>query len=261
MTDVTVNSTVPLRGGTSIPALGLGTWQLTGDEAYDAVRAALDIGYRHIDTATMYGNEDVIGRAVRDSSVAREDIFITTKVPAERVGREKETLDASLRSLGTEHVDLWLVHWPPGGRAAPDTWKELVAARERGQARAIGVSNYTTAQIDELTAATDITPVVNQIPWSPRDYDADVVAEHAERGVVLEGYSAFKRSKLDHPELRRIAEAHGVQTSQVILRWHVEHDFVAIPKSANPQRLAENFDIWHFALSADEVSAMDALTK
>ncbi|MDQ1710411.1 MAG: 2,5-diketo-D-gluconate reductase [Frankiaceae bacterium] len=259
MTDVPVNHALPLLSGGRIPVLGLGTWQLTGERAYDAVRAALEIGYRHIDTATMYGNEDVIGRALADSGVARDEVFVTTKFPAELLGHEREALEASLGKLRLEYVDLWLIHWPPGGRAAPQTWQEFVAAQERGQARNIGVSNYSLAQITELVSATGVTPVVNQIPWSPRDYDAQLVAGHQERGIVLEGYSAFKRSKLDAPAFQEIAAAHGVTTAQVILRWHIEHDIVAIPKSSSRDRLSTNFTVWDFALSPGEVAAIDAM--
>ncbi|MEP7053792.1 MAG: aldo/keto reductase [Actinomycetota bacterium] len=259
MTETTVNSTLPLHAGGAIPVLGLGTWQMTGPPAYDAVRAALDLGYRHIDTATAYGNEQEIGRAVRDSDVPRADIFITTKFPPEQVGQERETLDASLRKLGVDYVDLWLVHWPPNREAAPETWREFVSAQERGVAREIGVSNYSAAQIDQLVAATDVPPALNQIPWSPRDYDAATVAEHAERDVVLEGYSAFKRSNLDDPVLHEIAAAHGVQPAQVVLRWHIDHDFVVIPKSSNRERLAANFAVWGFQLTPEEIERIDGL--
>jgi diketogulonate reductase-like aldo/keto reductase len=128
-----------------MPLLGLGTWQLRGREAYDTVRTALDIGYRHIDTATMYGNEDQVGRALRDSGVDRREVFVTTKLPAERAGREQATIEESLRKLGTDYVDLWLVHWPPHGQARPQTWREFLSVREAGLARAVGVSNYSAS--------------------------------------------------------------------------------------------------------------------
>jgi 2,5-diketo-D-gluconate reductase A len=249
-------TSVTLRGGVEMPLLGLGTWQLTGRRAYDATRAALSAGYRHIDTATMYGNEAEIGRAVRESGIPREDIFITTKVQAERTGRERETIKASLRALGLDYVDLWLIHWPPR-RGLPAMWRELVAARDGGLARAVGVSNFSTAQIDEL----DEAPVLNQIPWSPFDYDAALVAELHKRDVVLEGYSPFKRSDLRNKVLAEVAQTHGVTTAQVILRWHIDHGFVAIPKSASPDRIASNLDIFGFALSADELARIDALGR
>jgi diketogulonate reductase-like aldo/keto reductase len=248
--------TVTLRGAVEMPLLGFGTWQLSGRKAYDATRAALDAGYRHIDTATMYGNEAEIGRAVRDSGVPREDIFITTKVQADRAGRERETIAASLRSLSVAYVDLWLIHWPPRS-GAPAMWRNLIAAREAGLTRTIGVSNFSPAQIDQL----DETPVLNQIPWSPFDYDEALVAELRKRDVVLEGYSPLKRSDLRNKVLTEIATAHGVTTAQVVLRWHIDHGFVAIPKSSKPERIASNVDIFGFSLSADELNRIDALGR
>ena len=246
--------TVTLRGGVEMPLLGFGTWQLSGRKAYDATRTALAAGYRHIDTATMYANEAEIGRAVRDSGVDRADIFITTKIPAERGGRERDTITASLRALGMDYVDLWLIHWPPRS-GAPAMWRELIAAREAGLTRAIGVSNFSPGQIDQLGEA----PVLNQIPWSPFDYDPTLVAELRKRDVVLEGYSPFKRSDLHNKVLVEVAKAHGVTPAQVILRWHMDHGFVAIPKSANPDRIASNVDIFGFALAEDELARIDAL--
>jgi 2,5-diketo-D-gluconate reductase A len=209
-----------LSTGASMPLVGFGTWQLTGRAAYEATRQALDAGYRHIDTATMYRNEREIGRAVQDSDVPREQIFITTKVPADNAGRERETLEASLRGLGTEYVDLWLIHWPP----------------------------------------RDEVPAVNQIPWSPWEHDQARLDEHTKRGIVLEGYSPFKRSDLRSPVLTTIAKAHDVTPAQAVLRWHVEHGIVVIPKSATPDRIVANLDVFGFTLSPDEVAALDALT-
>lgn len=242
-----------------MPALGFGTWQLTGEQAYDAVLAALHVGYRHLDTATVYRNEDQVGRAVRDSGVQRDELFITTKLPPDRAGEADATIAASLDALGTDHVDLWLIHWPPSGGDSVPAWRSLLAARDRGQARDVGVSNYSPAQIDELIAATDVAPAVNQIPWSPFRYDADVAKHSVERGVLLEGYSPFKLSRLDHPVLQEIAQTHDVEPTQVILRWHIDHDFVVIPKSATPSRIAANYAIWDFALDADEIARIDAL--
>jgi 2,5-diketo-D-gluconate reductase A len=248
-----------LSGGGRIPVLGLGTWQAQGDECYRAVLAALELGYRHLDTATMYRNEDQVGRAIRDSGVPREQVFVTTKLPPERAGKERQTLEQSLRLLGVEYLDLWLIHWPPRGGAGAATWAEFGKARGEGLVRDIGVSNYSPRQIDELTAATGETPVLNQIPWSPWEYDAGLLAEHARRGVVVEGYSPFKRSRLRDSTLAGVAAAHGVTPAQVILRWHVQHEVVVIPKSVRPERLAANLDIFGFELSADEMAGIDAL--
>jgi len=251
MSDV---KTATMAGGVEIPLVGFGTWQITGRQAYEATRAALAAGYRHIDTATMYGNEAEVGRAVRDSGVDRADIFITTKIPPERAGRERDTITASLRALGLDYVDLWLIHWPPR-RGTLAMWDGLLAARADGLIRAAGVSNFTAAQIDELSEP----PALNQIPWSPFDYDATVEAAMRERGVVLEGYSPFKRSDLRHPVLAGVADAHGVTPAQIILRWHIEHGTVVIPKSVTPERITANLDIYSFELTPAEVTIIDSL--
>jgi diketogulonate reductase-like aldo/keto reductase len=257
MTDSTQRTTVDLSNGTAMPLLGIGTWQMNGQEAYDAVRRALDAGYRHIDTATGYGNEDEVGRALRDSGVAREDVFVTTKLPPEHAGRERETIAASLDLLGTDFVDLWLIHWPPNGAAGVDTWRAFLDIQKNGAARAIGVSNYSPAQIDELIQETGTAPAVNQIKWSPHVFDAARLEHSRKRGVVLEGYSPFKAGGLHDPVVAEIAEAHGVTPAQVVLRWHIDHDIVAIPKSVQPERIVSNFDIFGFSLTADEVARID----
>jgi 2,5-diketo-D-gluconate reductase A len=263
--NVQMTKTVTLGGATGgmtaieLPLVGFGTWRLFGNEAYEATRSALEIGYRHIDTATMYRNEEAVGRALRDSGVPREDVFITTKLPAERVGDEQRTLDRSLRDLAVEHVDLWLIHWPPDGHAHPEVWRELIAAREAGKTRAVGVSNYSIAQIDELIETVGEGPAVNQIPWSPFEHDSETVAALRKRGILLEGYSPLRRSDLQNPVLAEIARQHGVTVAQVVLHWHVAHGFPVIPKSARRERIAENFDLFGFQLSDREVARIDEL--
>jgi 2,5-diketo-D-gluconate reductase A len=253
------DSQLQLRGDGSIPLLGFGTWQLRGRQAYDAVLHALHVGYRHIDTATAYGNEREIARAIRDSGVPRGDIFITTKLPPDRAGRELSTIERSLADLDTDYVDLWLVHWPPRGMASPSTWREVVGVQKVGLARAVGVSNYSTEQIDELIADSGVTPAVNQIRWSPFLYDPVRVAQLQERGIVLEGYSPFKAARLGHPVLVEAARRHGVTSAQVVLRWHIQHEFVVIPKSAHRDRIESNADIFGFSLSPQEMADIDAL--
>ena len=256
---LTETPAVRLRDGVSMPLLGFGTWQATGRRGYAAVLEALRVGYRHLDTATFYGNETEVGRAVRDSGVPRDEVFVTTKMPPGRAGRERQTLAESLRQLGMDRVDLWLVHWPPGDRARLGTWREFLALRDEGLARSVGVSNYSIRQIDELTEATGAAPAVNQIPWSPFQYDAGLLAAHRERGVVVEGYGPFKGSDLRHRVLAGIASAHGVTPAQVVLRWHVQHEVVVIPKSVTPARIKENFDVLGFELTAEEMAAIDGL--
>lgn len=261
MTAVPTVPVATLDGASDIPLLGLGTWQARGEELYRAVRTALDLGYRHVDTATMYGNEAEIGRALADSGV-RDEVFVTTKCPPERLGREDETLEESLRLLGLDRVDLWLVHWPPRGESGSvRMWERFVVAQEKGRAASIGVSNYSPELIDELVRATGVTPAVDQIPWSPSDHDPDLVAELDRRGVTLEGYSAFKRTDMKHPVLTGTAEAHGATPQQVVLAWHLQKGFVAIPKSVNRSRLEANLAAVDLRLAEDEVAALDALGR
>ncbi len=244
-----------------MPLVGLGTWQLRGSECRRAVRCALEVGYRHLDTATMYRNEREIGRAVRESGVPREELFVTTKLAPNDAGRERKTLEGSLRALDMDYVDLWLVHWPPSGRAGVSTWKEFVALRNAEKTLAVGVSNYSVAQVDELTSATGETPRVNQIRWGPSLYDAGEVAEHRRRGVALEGYSPFKTTDLRDPVLGEIAARHEVTPAQVVIRWHIDHGVVVIPKSASPERIASNLDVFGFSLDDAELHQIDGLSK
>lgn len=253
--------TISLGPDAAIPLLGFGTWQMTGSTCYRAVRYALEIGYRHLDTATMYRNEAEVGRAVHDSGVPRGEVFITTKLQPRDAGRERKTLDASLRALGTDYVDLWLIHWPPGGRTSLAVWREFLSHRDEGRARSVGVSNYSISQLDELISATGETPGVNQIPWAPSLHDPTEVAEHRRRNVVLEGYSPFKRTDLRHPVLAEVAARHGVTPAQVVLRWHIDHGVVVIPKSATPERIAANFDIFDFSLDEADLRRIDGLAR
>lgn len=251
--------TAQLSSGRAMPLLGFGTWQIPDDEATAATTAALEAGYRHIDTATGYANEAGIGRALASAGLPRESVFVTTKMPPDHVGRERQTLEESLTKLGLDHVDLWLVHWPPNKQATPQAWEQFIAAQQEGLATSIGVSNYSLDQIDELIKATDVAPAVNQIKWSPPIYDAAVASGLAERGVVLEGYSPFRAADLEDPTLVSIAEKHGVNSAQVIVAWHVKHGFVVIPKSSNPERIVSNAAGARVDLTDDEVAAIDAL--
>jgi 2,5-diketo-D-gluconate reductase A len=250
-----------LPGGVEMPMIGFGTWQLRGRAGRQAMSAALEAGYRHIDTATMYGNESEVGRALAGSGLDRGSVFLTTKLPSSKAGRERATLAASLRALETDHVDLWLVHWPPAGRQLCQVWREFLALRDEGRVRAIGVSNYSLAQIDRLAEATGVTPAVNQISWSPARHDPALLAGHAERGVAVEGYSPLKGTNLEDPVLTSIATVHGVTPAQVVLRWHLEHGVTVIPKSSHPDRIAANIDVLRFTLTPDQVARIDALSR
>lgn len=253
--------TVNLPGGAALPLIGFGTWELDHQTAYESVRAALDVGYRHIDTATLYRNEADVGRAVKDGGVDREQVFITTKLRPKDARKARATLESSLRLLGTDYVDLWLIHWPTGPDELVPTWRELLAARDAGLVRTVGVSNYSPAQIDELTEATGEQPAVNQIPWSPAQHDRALLDEHRRRGIVVEGYSGLKNTDLRDPVLTGIAERLGVTPAQVVLRWHLEHEIVILPRSSRRERIAANFDLEGFELTAEDVAAIDALTR
>jgi 2,5-diketo-D-gluconate reductase A len=249
-----------LPGGGSMPLLGFGTWQIKGAQCYDAVRKALDVGYRHLDTATVYRNEEEVGRALADSGLPREEVFVTTKVPPS-ARDPRGTLEDSLRRLGTDFVDLWLIHWTEGGGVHEELWQALLDAQQAGEARDVGVSNYSMDQIDRLVDATGRQPAVNQIEWAPTLYDEEVARLHEQRGILLEGYSALKNTDLDDPVLREVAEAHGVTTAQVLLRWHLDHGFVAIPKSVTPERIEANFAISGFSLTEEELHRIDGLAR
>ena len=260
MTDSDYGLPAVALGPKAMPLLGFGTWPISDDEVTEAVHTALEAGYRHLDTATAYGNEAGIGRALARSALAATEVFVTTKLPAERVGRERQTLEESLEKLGLGQVDLWLVHWPPDGQASPRVWEAFVEAQQDGLAASIGVSNYSLEQIDELTETTGVTPAVNQIRWGPSLYDADVVQGHRERGVVLEGYSPLKASDLGDPVLQRIAAEHGTTPAQVVIAWHIAHGFVVIPKSAQRERIIGNGEAIRIPLTVQQVEAVDALS-
>ena len=256
MTEIPV---VDLGGGVAMPMLGFGTWQLQGQLAYEATRHALQVGYRHIDTATMYRNQDQIGRAIADSGLDRAGLFVTTKLPPGNAGRVSATIAESLKALRTDYVDLWLVHWPPRGRNLVPLWRDFHAVRDEGLTRTIGVSNYSVRQIDDLIEATAEGPAVNQIPWSPSRYDEALLAAHAERGVAVEGYSPLKGTRLRDRTLAEIAAKYGVTPAQVILRWHLEIGVIVIPRASRPEHIEQNFDLFSFSLTPEEVARIDRL--
>ncbi len=247
-----------LSSGNAMPLLGFGTWQLRGEEAVRATAAALEFGYRHVDTATVYRNEREVGAGIGASGVARDQVFVTTKV-LPSAGPPLDRLRESLEQLDTGHVDLWLIHAPPDDGVGVDMWRALASAQQEGLARDIGVSNFSLAQIDQLAEQTGVLPAVNQIEWSPLLFAETTVQGHRERGVVLEGYSALKGGVLKHPVVVEVAERIGRTPAQVVIRWHVEHGVVVIPKSRDRARIAANADVGDFSLSAHDVAALDAL--
>jgi diketogulonate reductase-like aldo/keto reductase len=249
---------IALSSGVDMPLLGFGTWQLKGEEATRATADALELGYRHLDTATVYRNEREVGVGLSQSGLGRDQVFVTTKVLPD-AGPPLDRLQESLDLLDTDFVDLWLIHAPPDEGVGAGLWRSLASAREDGLAANIGVSNYSLDQIDELIEQTGITPAVNQIEWSPLLFDQAVLDGHREREVVLEGYSALRGGTLQHPVVGEIADRLGRTPAQVIIRWHLEHDVVVIPKSRDRSRIKANADVDDFVLSPEDVAALDGL--
>jgi len=250
-----------LRSGGSIPQVGLGVWQMPRGVAHDAVLAALRAGYRHVDTARIYGNEADVGRAVRASGVPREEIFVTTKLWNEDQGYDSalRAFDASLERLGLEYVDLYLIHWPVEGKRR-DSWRALEQIRKSGRARAIGVSNYLVPHLEELFADSSERPDVNQIEIHPFLQQRETRAFCTKHGIVVEAYSPLVRgNRLDDRAIRAVAQRTGRTPAQVLLRWGLQHGLVVLPKSVNPARQKENAALFDFSLDPDAMAALDAL--
>lgn len=248
-----------LPGGGRMPLLGFGTWQLTGSDASTATELALAAGYRHIDTATMYQNEAEVGAAIQAADISRPDLFVTTKLLPDAVGKERNAVETSLELLRLDRLDLWLVHWPPAEESLISVWRALIEAQNDGLVTDIGVSNYSLAQLDAVAEATGVMPAVNQIRWSPLMFDAQVLAGHRDRGVVLEGYSALRGGALADPVVGQVATESDRTPAQVIIRWHLQHGIVVIPKSANEQRIRANANVLDFALSDEQMAALNGL--
>lgn len=259
---------VTLRTGGAVPAIGFGTWQLEeGSEARQAVKEALKVGYRLIDTARIYGNETSVGQIVLESSIARDEIFVTTKLWTSDQGYDSalRAFDASLARLGLDYIDLYLIHWPGhDARRRADSWRALTELRQSGKARAIGVSNYDVQHLSELLATSDEIPAVNQIEFHPFVFEQQRPAlEYCQRqGIVVEAYSPLARSRvLNHLAIMHIAEQTGMTPAQVLLRWCIQHGTVPIPKSANPGRIRENFEVFDFKLSPKDMDILDGLAR
>lgn len=255
-----------LNNGVQMPQLGFGVWQVPDDEAFTTVGAALDAGYRSIDTAAAYGNEEGTGKAIARSGIPREELFVTTKLWNSDHGYDAalRAFDSSLEKLGLDHVDLYLIHWPlPAKDTAVDTYKALEKIYSEGRARAIGVSNFLPEHLERLIDATSVIPAVNQIELHPHLQQRAARAYHDEQGITTEAWSPLGQGKglLEVPAIVAIAQKHNVTPAQVVLRWHVQLGNVAIPKSVTPSRIVENIDIFSFELDEEDMAAIRALNE
>ena len=249
-----------LADGTAIPVLGLGVWQVRdGADCERAVRWALEAGYRHIDTAQAYGNEGSVGRALRDSGVPREDVFITTKFYPARRDPVAE-IEGSLRRLGVDQVDLYIIHWPQRGPTW--AWPGMEASRERGYARSIGVSNFSAQELEQVIAIASTPPAVNQVQFSPFEYRRGLLKACERRNVAVEAYSPLGTGRhLSDPTVARVAGRVGRTPAQVLLRWCLQRDTMVLPKSTHQDRIEQNAQIFDFALSDDDLATLDALDQ
>lgn len=271
MTELTkLTDTYGLNNGTKIPIVGFGTWQTPdGQVAYESVLAALKAGYRHIDTAAAYGNEDSVGKAIADSGVAREDLFVTTKLWNADHGYEatKAALATSLQKLGLDYVDLYLIHWPnPAAmrdnfeQLTADTWKAMEELYASRKARAIGVSNFRPKHLDVLLKTAKVVPAVNQIFLNPSDMEDDVVAYNEAHGILSEAYSPLGTGKIfGIPELKTIAAKYNKSVAQVVLRWSLQNGFLPLPKSVHADRIQQNTELFDFELSAADMETIDGM--
>jgi len=262
---MTTIPTITLHDGTAMPQLGFGVFQVPDEGAQASVATALEAGYRSIDTAAIYGNEAGVGRAIAESGLDRDDVFVTTKLWLDGLSRKgvRPALEASLERLGLERVDLYLIHWPaPATDAYLAAWEGMEEIRELGLARSIGVSNFLPEHLDRVAALGGSVPTVNQIELHPALRAADIEAANRARGIATEAWSPLGQgSVLGEPAIAAVAAAHGVTPAQVVLRWHLQQGRIVIPKSVTASRIRENLDVFGFELTAEELAAIDGLDR
>ncbi|WP_411905761.1 aldo/keto reductase [Rhizobium mayense] len=260
---MTTQPTITFNDGNSIPQIGLGVWQTPEDVAPMAVSTALKAGYRHVDTAAIYANEDGVGEGMRQSGVARENIYLTTKLWNEAQGFDStlKAFDESLKRLGTDYVDLYLIHWPsPHRNRYLDTWKAFVRLKEEGRARSIGVSNFAAAHLERIIGETGVTPVLNQIELHPTFQQKELRAVHDKLGIKTESWSPLGQGKLlTNAAIGKVAAKHSRTPAQVIIRWHIDNGLIVIPKSVTPSRIEENLKVFDFKLDSEDLAEMAKL--
>lgn len=265
-----LTDTYTLSNGVEIPVVGFGTWQTPdGDVAEESVEAALAAGYRHIDTASAYENEEGVGNGIKKSGIPRADIFLTTKLWNEDHGYEatRKAIDTSLAKLGTDYVDLWLIHWPnpqsfrdSWQQSNSETWRAMEEALKAGKTRAIGVSNFRAHHMDELLKTAEITPMVNQIFLNPSDMQPDVVEYNKAHSMLTEAYSPLGTGRIFQvPQLQEMAEKYGRSIAQLVLRWSLQHGFLPLPKSVHADRIRQNGELFDFEISAADMAVIDGL--
>jgi diketogulonate reductase-like aldo/keto reductase len=255
-----------LNDGTTLPAVGFGTYPLRGEDGIEAIRSALGCGYRLLDTAVNYENEEEVGEAVRRSGVPRDELTVTSKIPGRHHGYEDAIASTkeSLHRLGLDHLDLHLIHWPnPSQDKYAEAWQALVDLRKQGLVRSIGVSNFTEAHLTRIIEETGVTPAVNQVELHPYFVQTRMRQVHERLGIRTEAWSPMgkQNAPFAEPPVAEAAERHGVTPGQVLVRWHVQLGSVPIPKSATPERQRQNLDVFGFELSQDEVAAISALDR
>jgi 2,5-diketo-D-gluconate reductase A len=260
---MTFSPELTFNDGNTIPQLGYGVWQVEDDVAEKVVVQAFEAGFRHIDTAKIYGNEAPVGQAIHASGLSRESVFITTKLWNSDQTDAIGALKTSLGELETEYVDLYLIHWPaPGQDRYVDAWKALIEAQQQGLTRAIGVSNFQAEHLRRIIDETGVTPAVNQIELHPYLQQHGLRREHADRGIVTEAWSPLAQGAvLDDPVFVELAETHGKTPAQVVLRWHIQLGNVVFPKSLTPERIEQNIDVFDFELSQEEMTRIEPLDR
>lgn len=254
---------VTLNDGTSIPQLGFGVWKISDAEAPATVAEAIRVGYRMIDTAQAYENERGVGQAIRDGDCARDRLYVTTKLQNKNQGYDSalRAFDESMERLGLDVLDLFLIHWPlPAVDLYVESWKAMIRLREEGRVRSIGVSNFNIDHLERIIGETGVVPVVNQIELHPGYQQREVRDFHQQHAIAIESWSPLGRGdSLKHPVIQQIAAKHGRTAAQALIRWHLDQGLIVIPKSGNPQRIAENFDVFDFSLDAEDMAAIAEL--